>query len=594
MTLIDSQIGSYKIKKIIGQRLFSTVCLATDTVNIRDVVLKVFVQDTADSETRLERFTQEAQNAERFDHPNILSFHETGEASGEQFIAFEFVTERTLSNYLDEQEYGVLPIDDTIGIIRQIAAALDYLHDQGFIHRNITPDTFLYTEDGRILISDFSLARNVNSKDTRSIITIAGSSIGALDYISPEQAEGEIKIDRRSDIYSLAVLAYQLCSNKLPHSAPSPHELLHQIVYEKPPSLERIVPDIPAGISYAIDRALSKDIPMRYGKATSFADALEEGKTWEPSPTAYKFLAEATRTVQNPAASQVGNNMPNAEFNAQMHQQEMHQQMHQQGQPERKQSKMPLLLSILVGLIGLSIASLYFISQQANISGAFEQSTGDTGTAAGSKQTTESANDPDADPFDAVLDNIIKDALDDTNQDESMEAGQAEQVDANEPDVEQEDLTGADPEWLAPYSRYRDPENRFLLEVPALWSRNVSAKSVNFDSRDPFARIFVRNMGTSDPDRSAEALIQQYINDNANSFNNLALVENSNKRTESGYFQQEYGAVWLNKEVTLDLIAINGEDQSYILGLVAGSDINAEISSSFEKIVASFSLNTIE
>jgi len=618
MTLPNSQIGPYTVTKIIGQTLLSTVCRATNGDKNQDVMLKVFVPDGANSTAAFERFIEEGENIKRFSHDNIPTVYEVGEANKQHFIAFEFITERTLASYLTAQEDRALPIDEVINILHQIGSGLAYIHDRGYIHRDIKPEHILYSEDSRISILDFGLAKHADTNDSRSIFTIAGGSIGTLDYISPEQARGEMNIDHRSDIYSLAVIAYELFSGRLPHHAPSHHELLYKIIYETPPSLEKTVSNIPDGISYAIDRALSKDIPVRYGSARSFAEAVEEGKTWMPSAAAYEFLTESTSANAYTASSQGNQQIPYDPFNMQM-------------PSKNKNSKMPFLLAMLVGFTALSFISIYLLSQQQLGNQAPNQSaSNETIATSGStnlerdfsilpsiQETSErtQVNAIDAEValsdsgLDTVVDEVVANILENSdavNSNKSNSVGsnidkldidEIDNTDLDDPLLNESEsgeinTSAINSDWLAPYNRYLDPQNRFSLEVPILWRRNVSLKSVNFDSSDPFARIFVRDMDTPDPDRSPELLIQQYIESNANSFNNLALIENSSKRIENGSFQQKYGAVWLNKEVTLTLNTISGDEKAYILGLVVESEINDKISADFERVVNSFALTS--
>jgi len=298
----DIQIGPYKIIDRIGQGGTSVVYRATDTRNDQNVALKVLTPLFATDPKFLRRFINEGKNVKLLDHPNIVRVYDASEADERQFIAMELIEGGSLSSLVKTREH-ILPIDDTLAIIRQIADALDYAHSMGILHRDIKLSNILITSDGRYVLSDFGSAKQMSMDNT--VVTQSGFSVGTPTFMSPEQAKGDPNIDRRTDVYSLGVAAYALLVGKLPFQADSQVALLHKIIYDAPPSPETINPTIPPGIAYALKRVLCKEPQMRYSTAGEFADALVEGKTWIPGTMDYAAIPSQylTRSVQIEAAN---------------------------------------------------------------------------------------------------------------------------------------------------------------------------------------------------------------------------------------------------------------------------------------------------
>lgn len=280
----ETRIGPYEIKAKIGQGGTSIVYRAVDTRAERVVALKVLTPLFATDPKFLRRFINEGQNVKRLNHPNIVQVYDANEADGRQFIAMELVEGGSLSELIKNRN-SLLPVDDALRIIEQIAAALDYAHGLGILHRDIKLSNILLTQDGRALLSDFGSAKHMYGEHT--IVTQSGFSVGTPTFMSPEQAKGDPSIDRRTDVYSLGVAAYAVLVGRLPFKADSQVALLHKIIYEAPPLPELANPDIAPGIAYALKRVLSKEPPMRYSTAGEFAASLIEGKSWVPGTQDY-------------------------------------------------------------------------------------------------------------------------------------------------------------------------------------------------------------------------------------------------------------------------------------------------------------------
>lgn len=281
-----TQIGHYRIQEEIGRGGMAVVYRAIDTQTKGVVALKVLPPQLAHDEKYLHRFLREGKNANRLQHPNIVRVLETGSADGHYYMAMQYIDGPTLTDYL-RQSKSILPTNEIIALIRQVAGALDYAHDLGFLHRDIKPSNILLDKKGMALLTDFGVAKVVDDEVTA--YTVVGTTVGTPAFMSPEQAHGA-ELDRRSDVYSLGVVAYTMLTGTMPFKAESQPALLHKVAYEQPTPPEQLNPAIPPGIVYAIKRVLAKSPSVRYPTAGAFAEALGAGVTWKPSTNEWQLL----------------------------------------------------------------------------------------------------------------------------------------------------------------------------------------------------------------------------------------------------------------------------------------------------------------
>ena len=281
-----AQIGHYRIQEEVGRGGMAVVYRAIDTHTKGVVALKVLPPQLAHDEKYLHRFLREGKNANRLQHPNIVRVYETGSADGHYYMAMQFIDGPTLTDYL-RQSKSILPTNEIIALIRQVAGALDYAHDLGFLHRDIKPSNILLDKKGVALLTDFGVAKVVD--DDVTAYTVVGTTVGTPAFMSPEQAHGG-ELDRRSDVYSLGVVAYTMLTGTMPFKAESQPALLHKVAYEQPTPPEQLNPAIPQGIVYAIKRVLAKSPGVRYPTAGAFAEALAAGVTWKPSTNEWQLL----------------------------------------------------------------------------------------------------------------------------------------------------------------------------------------------------------------------------------------------------------------------------------------------------------------
>jgi formylglycine-generating enzyme required for sulfatase activity/predicted Ser/Thr protein kinase len=268
----SKRIGKYEIVEEIGRGGFAVVYKARDTSLDRIVALKVLhPQHTIDPKF-IRRFRQEAQTAARLHHPHIVTIYEVGEEAGQHYIAMVFLPGRTLDKVVDGKP---LPTDRAISITEQVADALDAIHEQGLVHRDVKPGNVMVDEAGQATLLDFGIVRA--AEGTR--LTTTMTTLGTPEYMAPEQAEiaeGTPDIDWRADIYALGVVAYEMLVGQPPFTGRSPTAILHKHVYEQPPAPRTLNPDLPQEMEPVLLKALAKRPAQRYQSAGAFARALRE------------------------------------------------------------------------------------------------------------------------------------------------------------------------------------------------------------------------------------------------------------------------------------------------------------------------------
>ncbi len=264
--------GIFRIERKLGEGGMGAVYEAVDNLD-RKVALKVIRPELAPGEDYVSRFQREAKAAARFKHPNSVDVYAFGEDQGLLYIALEFVEGRELRDLIRER--GALPPDRATGIALQVLAALEKAHASGIVHRDLKPQNIMVaTENGRdvVKILDFGIAKIENATGPG---TIAGTILGTVAYMSPEQARGEA-VDGRSDLYSLGIVLYQMLTGDVPFHGKSTMELIKKQIELPAPSPRLKNPEIPLALERAILKALEKDPGERFADARSFAHALEQ------------------------------------------------------------------------------------------------------------------------------------------------------------------------------------------------------------------------------------------------------------------------------------------------------------------------------
>jgi eukaryotic-like serine/threonine-protein kinase len=262
--------GRYELGEVVGQGGMAVVYRATDRTLGREVALKVLREQYADDPEFVERFEREARSAARLAHPNVVDIYDVGSDDATHYIVMELVDGDSLKSLV--RRAGALPPALVIRFGREVAAALEYAHRRGLIHRDVKPQNVLVDADGHAKLTDFGIAR---AAETVSL-TQTGTVLGTAQYMSPEQARGQ-QLGPASDIYSLGVVLYELATGRLPFEGQSPLAVALRHVQDEPTPPRRLNPSLPPALELVVLRAMAKDPADRYASAAELAEALESG-----------------------------------------------------------------------------------------------------------------------------------------------------------------------------------------------------------------------------------------------------------------------------------------------------------------------------
>jgi len=252
----DVLIGHYRVISRIGAGGMGEVYLAEDMSLGRKVALKFLPPHLCSDPQCRARFKREAQAVARLDHPNVVSVFEVGEFQERPFFSMQHVEGKTLKQVLSDQPLSLTSILD---IVIQICEGLQAAHEQGIIHRDIKPANILVDSHGRTRLVDFGLA-TIRGVDK---ITKSGSTLGTLNYMSPEQIRGE-QLDNRTDIFSVGVVLFELLTGSLPFHGETEAAVIYSIISEEPPPVLQYRPETPAMIASVVSKALKKERAQRY------------------------------------------------------------------------------------------------------------------------------------------------------------------------------------------------------------------------------------------------------------------------------------------------------------------------------------------
>ncbi|MFC1540279.1 protein kinase [Gemmatimonadota bacterium] len=265
--MIGKTIGQYQVIDKIGEGGMGTVFKAEDTTLHRLVALKTLSGHLTEDEEARERFTREAQSASSLNHPNITTVYEFLEDEDTRLICMEYVEGKTIR---DMVESGVVSVRKAIDIIIQAAEALDAAHNKGILHRDVKSANIMVNMEGRVKVMDFGLAH----LEEKSQLTRTGTTMGTLSYSSPEQISGRT-VDRRSEIFSLGAVFYELLTGQLPFKASNEAEILFAIINNEPPRVSKLRDDVPELVEAVVSRMLEKDVDLRYPNCAELIDDLK-------------------------------------------------------------------------------------------------------------------------------------------------------------------------------------------------------------------------------------------------------------------------------------------------------------------------------
>ena len=263
------KIGKYEVIGQIGRGGMGTIYRARDPVLQRAVALKVISNLEVTPELR-RRFFREAQACARITHPNIVIVHDMGEDDGRLFIVMELLEGEELRRVIARQ--AQLSLKDKLDIVRQLCDGLHFAHQKGVVHRDIKPANVIVLRTGQVKILDFGIAQIAGAATQRDR-TRTGMFMGTLRYMAPEQVRGQA--DRRSDIFSVAAVSYELLSGRPPFAGDDPLQILEQLRTTTPPRLTELDPSLPSALADVIERALQKEPGDRFADLEQMGRRLE-------------------------------------------------------------------------------------------------------------------------------------------------------------------------------------------------------------------------------------------------------------------------------------------------------------------------------
>ena len=293
----------YEMVKHIARGGMAQVYLARDLLLDRPVALKVLFPELSVDHSFVERFRREAKAAANLTHPNIVSIYDWGQGDQTYFIVMEYVDGPTLSSLLKQ---GRLEPERAAAVAASVAAALDFAHRRGVIHRDVKPGNVLIDDRAQVKVADFGIARAVGTSED---LTQTGSVMGTATYFSPEQAQG-FPVDPRSDVYSLGVVLYEMATGKPPFSGENPVSIAYKHVKEAPTRPTTVTPGLPPALEAIILKAMAKNPDDRYQSAQEMRDDLVRFTDGQPvAATATNVMAavgaDPTR-LQTAAAGPTG------------------------------------------------------------------------------------------------------------------------------------------------------------------------------------------------------------------------------------------------------------------------------------------------
>ena len=251
--LQDKMLGEFRLLRRVGGGGMAEVWLAEQTSLKRQVAVKVMKPAVQADETCRKRFEQEAFATAGLNHPGIVQVYAIGETDGVRYIAQEFVAGMNMRDYILKK--GPPPVYIEVHLMKQVAAALQAATEHGIVHRDIKPENILLTRKGVAKVVDFGLAQLTQRGDLR--LTQAGMTMGTPLYMSPEQVQG-LKVDQRSDLYSLGATFFHLLAGRPPFRGESTLAVAYHQVHTPPPAVTDLRPDVSASLSRLIQRLLAK------------------------------------------------------------------------------------------------------------------------------------------------------------------------------------------------------------------------------------------------------------------------------------------------------------------------------------------------
>ncbi|WP_175957230.1 Stk1 family PASTA domain-containing Ser/Thr kinase [Schaalia sp. Marseille-Q2122] len=300
--------GRYEVRSLIGRGGMAEVNLGFDTRLNRIVAIKRLRTDLARDSVFQARFRREAQSAASLNHPNIVAVYDTSEEDvitpdgstvSVPYIVMEYVEGHTVKDLLSDGT--AVPIDEAVEIASGVLSALAYAHTANLVHRDIKPGNIMLTNDGKVKVMDFGIARALT--DSQATMTQTNAVVGTAQYLSPEQARGE-QVDPRSDLYAVGVLLFELLTGQPPFRGDSAVSVAYQHVSSLPPAPSTLAADVPESLDRVVMKAMAKDPADRYESAavmrTDLTRAMHGMDVDAPATEVWGAPSEVTATIPMP------------------------------------------------------------------------------------------------------------------------------------------------------------------------------------------------------------------------------------------------------------------------------------------------------
>ena len=281
--------GRYEIHELIGVGGMAYVYRCTDTIDDREVAVKILKDEFLNNEEFIRRFKNESKAIAMLSHPNIVKVYDVSFGDMIQYIVMEYIDGITLKEYIGQQ--GVLDWREALHLTTQILKALQHAHNKGVVHRDIKPHNIMLLQDGTIKVTDFGIARLTDTQTK----TMTEQAIGSVHYIAPEQARGS-KTDGKSDIYSVGVMLYEMITGKLPFDADSAVSVALMQLQSTPMMPREINPGIPLGLEQITMHAMQKNPAQRYQNALDMLGDLERFRLNPNVHFDYKYFVDSDPT----------------------------------------------------------------------------------------------------------------------------------------------------------------------------------------------------------------------------------------------------------------------------------------------------------
>jgi serine/threonine protein kinase len=277
--MLGAIISHYRVTGKLGTGGMGVVYEAEDTRLPRKVALKFLPDEVADDADATRRFRREAETIALLSHPHICTIYDIGEHEGRAFIAMECIDGLNLKTYIARHAPTTT---DVVDLALQIAAALGAAHGKGIVHRDIKPGNIIVSNDKRVKVLDFGLARRFRTDDTAELglegSTMPGRPMGTANYMAPERIL-QLPLDPRSDLFSLGVVIYEMATGRLPFAGASPSETVTNVLEKDPVPLTVLAPQHPKALEQVVMRSIARRAADRYQTATELLAALNGLKT---------------------------------------------------------------------------------------------------------------------------------------------------------------------------------------------------------------------------------------------------------------------------------------------------------------------------